>query len=372
MVRPVTVFVHELGHVIPSLLLTNNEVEMYLGSYGNPLEGGLIKISRLHIFYNYNPVLWTHGLCTQKELTVSLTKNFIIILLGPLISLIFGFAVCYLLILNFEDGRVRFFGVMILVSSLLDFYQNIKPNEKPVMLYNGSITYNDGQQLKQIIKYHILPKDYRQANELYKQKKYDAASKLYLKLIHKGNKDDLVLKLAITSLVFAKDYQTAQSVYEENSEKIQKESDILTNVGLAFSRSGAAQKSIELYDEALTLNPNNIYALNNRGYQRIINKEYDKAIDDFNKSIEINPNFAYPLSNRGYAKIELGLEEKGFQDIMRSLRMDAENSYAYRNLGIYYFRKNDMSTALLNFERALKLDPDTDQINEWIDKASKK
>lgn len=370
-VRPITVLIHELGHAIPSLLFTKNKVEIYIGSYGDPKNGFILNFFRLTIFFKYNPFQWNLGLCSHDDMNISLVKQFVIILLGPLTSIIFGVSVCYLFLDNFEDGRVIFLGFIILASSLIDFYFNIVPNSNPIRLYNGTIIYNDGQQLLQIIKYGILPKDYRKANDFYRAKKYSEAGFLYEKLINQGTKDSTIFQLAISAFLMAEELQLAENLIINYSTKYKKNSDTLTNIGVIYSKNGKANKSIDFYNEALKINPQNVYALNNRGFQRNLNKEFKAAINDFNKVIELESNFAYAFSNRGYAKIKIGLEEEGLLDILKSIELDKENSYAFRNLGIYYICKKDRANALKNLEIALKLDETTPQIQELIKEAKK-
>ncbi|HAK74110.1 MAG TPA: hypothetical protein DCP36_12015, partial [Sporomusaceae bacterium] len=53
------------------------------------------------------------------------------------------------------------------------------------------------------------------------------------------------------------------------------------------------------YDKAITINPNNIYALNNRGIAYAKAAQYNLALADYNKVITIDPNNAYAYDNRG-------------------------------------------------------------------------
>ena len=60
-------------------------------------------------------------------------------------------------------------------------------------------------------------------------------------------------------------------------------------------------EAINLFNEALQLNPNLADAYNTRGWTYFCLKQYERAIQDFNKAIELNPNFFEAYANRGYA-----------------------------------------------------------------------
>jgi len=85
--RPFSTLIHELGHGIPALLLTDKKVTLYLGSYGDPKESFRIQIGRLELFFNKNPFHWKIGLCVLEQKTLSINKQIFIVLMGPLASL---------------------------------------------------------------------------------------------------------------------------------------------------------------------------------------------------------------------------------------------------------------------------------------------
>lgn len=365
-IQPLTTLVHELGHAIPALVFTKENVKIFIGSYGDPNEGVAIRIFRLEIYFKYNLKLWNHGLCSYGNTGTGINKNILIILLGPLVSIIFGVLVCYYTFDNYDDGRIKFLGLIIFGSSILDFYFNIKPNPEPFKLFNGDLIYNDGQQLLKLFKYKFLPEEHKQANEFYVNEEYFKAGNLYTNLLKKGNRNTEVFQLAISSLCLVDDYKSAQELYKNLGDDFTIDSDCLTNIGLACSKLNEGEKSIDFYNQALELNPKNVLALSNRGFQKHINQKYEQAIDDFNQIIKLGEDIAYALSNRGHSKLELGLEEEGLKDIIDSLKIDDKNSYAYRNLGIYFMYKNDNLNAMKNFKISLELDSSTHGIEELI------
>ncbi len=125
--RPLTVLLHELGHGIPALLFTNQKVILYIGSYGDTKKGFHLSFGRLEIFFKYNPILWKLGLCVPSYEEFSLTKNMIIVLGGPLISLILGSISIYYSFWGNIDHTIALILFAVAISTLFDFLSNIIP-----------------------------------------------------------------------------------------------------------------------------------------------------------------------------------------------------------------------------------------------------
>ena len=64
---------------------------------------------------------------------------------------------------------------------------------------------------------------------------------------------------------------------------------------------GQVNMAIERYSHAISLNPNDVNAHNNRGAAYGKMGDFDRAIKDYTKAIELNPDFAEAYNNRGVA-----------------------------------------------------------------------
>lgn len=206
-VRPITVMIHELGHGIAALVLTNEGVTLYVGSYGNPDQSIILSVGRLKFFFRYNPFLWTSGLCEYHIKEISFNRLIVITLLGPLTSLILGLLCCYVAIITDVHGSIKIISAVLLVSSVFDFFINMVPRKEPICLYDGSIAHNDGQTLRQLSKYKILPSQFTAGTSYYNQKEYKKAALEFQSIIDSGLKQDIVFKYAITAYLQAKDYE---------------------------------------------------------------------------------------------------------------------------------------------------------------------
>jgi len=367
--RPLTVLCHELGHAIPAILLTKEKVTIYIGSYGDPKKSIRYKLKLLEIYFRYNPFSWKLGLCVPSAKAVSINRQIIYTVTGPITSLIIATAACYIAFTYDMHGLLKLFLVLFFGSALLDLIVNLIPRNKPIKLYSGTITYNDGYKLKQLFYYKKFPNQYSKAIELYNQQKFLDAAMLFEKMLTDGIKHKDVYRLAINSYLQCKNYVKGKDLTEELKEIDELTSDDLSNLALCYSQSGLHEKALELYNESLRLNHNNKYSLNNKGFTLNLLNRYEEAIPLLDKAIEIDKDFAYSYNNRGLSKIKIGKTEEGLNDINYSFTLDGNNSYGYRNLGIYNLDKGNYEEALKLFIKANELDETTHLVKELIDEA---
>jgi hypothetical protein len=149
-VRVLTTTIHEMGHAVVGLLFLKGDFDVYIGSYGDPEKGKHFKIGRIRFHFIYAPFSLAQGLFAPKQQDIAPMKNLLITLGGPLASLIsaalyVGIIICY------PVPEVVMISLYILIgSSVLDFWYNIKPGPEPIKLHDGNIVYNDGYLLKYI------------------------------------------------------------------------------------------------------------------------------------------------------------------------------------------------------------------------------
>lgn len=90
-------------------------------------------------------------------------------------------------------------------------------------------------------------------------------------------------------------------------------------------------RAIEVYSEAIELNPNDYTLYNDRGLVYYTKRDYDKAIADFDKSIELHPA-SLTYNNRGVAYEDKGDRENAVADYRKALQLDPDNEQANQNL----------------------------------------
>lgn len=218
-VRPLTVLVHELGHGLPALLLTKEKVKLFIGSHGDPYRSVHFQFGRLEIYFKYNPILWNHGLCVSESTDITINKQLIIILFGPIASLSFGISTSYYAFANDTHGSFKLISIFIFTSSLIDFFQNIIPRKNPIQLFDGSIVYNDGEQLKQVLKYKTVPSQFNKGVKYYNNFQFPEAAKQFHQIINNGIKDEMIYRVTILSYIHSKNFKESALLLGEFKKK---------------------------------------------------------------------------------------------------------------------------------------------------------
>jgi tetratricopeptide (TPR) repeat protein len=365
--RPLTIFLHELGHAIPTLLLTKQKVTIYIGSYGDPKKSLSINLGMLVILFRYNPFAWKLGFCVPSAKTISINHQIICTMAGPLTSIIIAGIVSYIAFAYDLHGLSKLFVTTLFVSALVDLLINLIPNSAPVTLYEGNIIRNDGYKLRQLYYYKRLPKKFPEAVNLFNQQRFSEASLLFEDILSTGVRNEYVYRYTLYSLLKNKSYTKAKALSDAFVSTGQTNSDDLSVIGHAYSQLGLTEEAIVWYDKSLALNPDNKYSLNNKGYSLALLSRFEEALSLLNRAIELDINFSHPYNNRGFCKIKTGQTGDGLHDINYALVLDPTNSYCYKNLGIYHFDKGEFDEAIRHFTKAKELDDTTYQINKLID-----
>ncbi len=367
--RVVTVIIHELGHALAGLILFKGQISIYVGSYGDPQKGIHFNIARLKIHFKYNPLLWNHGLCTSKSTQMTFVQGYVFTLAGPLASLLVSIACLYILITPESHGALKLVCLFLFLSSIVDFFQNICPNKKPIMLHDGTLTYNDGHSLRLLREYRDVYKEITLLSQYYTNNEIETGISFFENEYSK-KPDPNIFRLGIALTMKGEYFKKAVDMFTEFSAKYELNAEDYCNYALAYSYLGQHQIALDLYERSLNLNAQAFYSLNNRGYTLNILERYEEAITDFNKALELNPNFAYAYNNRGLSKIKLGDIQDGLNDIEKSIEIDDKNSYAYKNLGIYHKDKGEHSEAMKLFSKAKHLDPKTDGLYQLMEETA--
>lgn len=114
--RILTVVVHEMGHAIVGLILFRNDIEVYIGSHGNPEKGLHFKIGRMKVHFKYNPFLWSHGLCISGTREMSFWQGYIFTLAGPLNSLLITIVCFFTLFYPHIHSSLKIIALFLLFS----------------------------------------------------------------------------------------------------------------------------------------------------------------------------------------------------------------------------------------------------------------
>lgn len=95
--------------------------------------------------------------------------------------------------------------------------------------------------------------------------------------------------------------------------------------GNAHYQRGDYVAAIKCYTRCLGYNPKNAVVLSNRAMAYLKNREYGKAEDDCNLALKIDPNHLKSLSRRATARNALGKHRLALLDFERALELDPKS-----------------------------------------------
>ncbi|MFK7806440.1 MAG: M50 family metallopeptidase [Saprospiraceae bacterium] len=262
--RPITTLIHELGHALPALLFTQKPVIIHVGSYGNTSNSTTTKLGRLIIYFRFKITDLQMGLCRHSG-NVSIWKSFIILLGGPIFSLLIA-VVCVFIIQNFKDQQYLAFAIGIfLVSGLLDFFVNIIPDTDRMTMETGSSIRNDGAQLVQLYKSARHPKAYFDAMELIEQDKKEEAIQKLESCIQQGVHDLETYRLVLYLWQSQELLNKAITFHEDYYSYFKLSSADYFLIGKMYEEKDNEMKALTNYSEAVRLDYLNVDALEARG-----------------------------------------------------------------------------------------------------------
>ena len=101
--------------------------------------------------------------------------------------------------------------------------------------------------------------------------------------------------------------------------------------GIALINLGKDEDALESLNHALTINPNNDFALSSKGVALLNLGKDEDALESFNQALDINPNNDIALPNKGYALGNLGKHEKALESFNQALDINPKDENTLEN-----------------------------------------
>lgn len=352
---------HELGHAFAYLLLTKPpQIDIYIGSYTRAKNNIHFKIGKLHFYVKRSfPFVKAIGLCRSYKMERSYKKDIIILLAGPVFTLVSA-AIPAIIALNTDVNQLLKISCYIFLTfSALSLLVNLVPHE--VERAGGISIDNDGKQILFALRVkNAMPQYVDGLLHLWK-KEYDAAIAKFKSVMEQSPRAaEKVLRLLVTTALEARQYTLAASYLDEIEAGYEFKNDDLLNRGIIQSVTDQHDEAIATYSLLLKKDTRNLLALNNIGSELIEKGAHEVAKRALDRAIKLKPDFDAPYGNLGYSQVVQGNLEEGKLLIDQCLQLNPKNADAYKTLGIYYLQLNEPALAKTNFDKAIELDPDID------------
>ena len=121
---------------------------------------------------------------------------------------------------------------------------------------------------------------------------------------------------------------------------------------------GNTEKALDLYNEAIRIDPKATLAFLGRGILLASRKRaYERAIADLDKVLVLEPDNVLALIRRGEAFGELGETGRGLVDLDRAISLAPSSSQAYFYRGLIHSRRKETEAALSDYAAAVQRGP---------------
>jgi len=116
-------------------------------------------------------------------------------------------------------------------------------------------------------------------------------------------------------------------------------------------------KALNLYDKAISINPNNSEAWNRKGYVSHLSEKDCQAIECYDLSIKHNPKNALAWNNKGGVYLGLGKYVDALVCFNEAIMIDPEYTVGWNNKGVTLRNMGRFNEALDSHDKALALNP---------------
>ena len=112
------------------------------------------------------------------------------------------------------------------------------------------------------------------------------------------------------------------------------------------------QQALKIFDDLIYLFPNEANLLSDRGVIFIHQNKKEEALKDFNQAVFLEDSYGYRYASRAYARDFFGDTEAAILDYEKAIKLDPEDAVSYNNIGLLQEKLGYQQKAQKNFEVA--------------------
>jgi tetratricopeptide (TPR) repeat protein len=130
----------------------------------------------------------------------------------------------------------------------------------------------------------------------------------------------------------------------------------LVDRGTVLANLGRIDEALADYSRAIEVQPRNEVALLNRGNLWLARREPQQAISDYSRAIQVDRAYTVAYLNRGRAWMMLDELDKAVADFTKVIELDPQGASGYLFRGSARLRARELDEALPDFDKAIELD----------------
>jgi len=156
----------------------------------------------------------------------------------------------------------------------------------------------------------------------------------------------------------AQRYQDALTAYDKAITIKANSVDLWINRGDALASLGRNEEALTSYEKAIAIQPNQDEAWFNKGNVLTNLNRYQEAVKAYDEAIAIKSDKKEAWINRGIALTRLEKYNEGLASYNKALDISSNLDKAYYNKACNYALQNNLSLAIENLQKAIKLVPE--------------
>jgi protein O-GlcNAc transferase len=191
----------------------------------------------------------------------------------------------------------------------------------------------------------------------HRQGRLDAAESLYQEILRTQPAQFDALQLLATLNAQRRNFAVAAELFERALSIQPNHSGSLNNRGIALFELHRYMEALGSFNRAVGIKPDFADALNNRGNTLRALARYAEALESYEVALRYEPGNATVLGNRGIALQSLKRNVEAVASYDRSLAIKPDNAEALNNRGVALLDLGRLDDAMASFDRALALKP---------------
>jgi len=137
-------------------------------------------------------------------------------------------------------------------------------------------------------------------------------------------------------------------------------------LGMCFRKMQKYDEAIAYCDKALSIDPENTFALNVKGSSLSDLKRYDESVISHTKLLKITPLDDFIWTGKGLALSHLSKYDEAIFCYDKALKIKPDNDEYWFNKGEALHKLSKYSESILCYEKGLEINSDPEDISDWV------
>ena len=163
----------------------------------------------------------------------------------------------------------------------------------------------------------------------------------------------------------SEDYNAALKICQQGLQLMQSNGALLYISAISLFKLRRLQNSLAQFDKLLSIQPNHIVALNERGSVLAELKQYDASLESIEKALAIKPHYAEGYLNKGNLCRLLKRNDEAIVNYDKALALGPNLADAWLGRGNALRELRRYEEALAAFDRALAIRADLAEASAW-------